>query len=249
MVLGASGLFLTFTLVVAFIIGVRNQYRPAKLPQQQRVDFIEHRKVCMSKRSWKRNSITRRRHRAGDGTSHDDCEFLSLDRRAASRRDVLALVGSSSSRTLSVAATPLLWIVSLIGGLIMLQLIALRRAWAGSVMEMNYIKEFFLANAAHFDQHDLQAAFLWNPNSLPETHKRGTVYQYSAMLIALLDVTAFLGGAFLLGLSQRAELLEPGSLVVLSCWGILLFQAHMWLYDLMLIPRREPQEAMQMQSA
>lgn len=147
---------------------------------------------------------------------------------------VVALL--SAKPQVAVAAGPLLWVITAVGGLFLLQLASLRRAWASSVMEMNYIKEFFIANSEEFEGQALTGAFLWNPRTVPDTHKRGNVYYYSAVLIAVINTAMFLGGLFALGFSTDAILTAPGSIIASVVLGAAFFQGHMWLFDMLLIP-------------
>jgi hypothetical protein len=151
---------------------------------------------------------------------------------------VIALVGSGN-RTISIAAVPLVWVISLVGILILLQLIALRRAWANSVMEMSYIKEFFIANARHFTKDSLKNAFFWGPLTVPSLHKPGSVFYYSMVMIALLNSTAFAGGSFLLGWNQGATLLDFPAIIFVIAYAYIFFHSHILIYNIMLIPRNK----------
>lgn len=151
---------------------------------------------------------------------------------------VVALVGSN--RTLAVAAAPLLWIFVALGGLMLQQLIALRRAWAGSAMEMNYVKEFFVYNSRLFESSDLQNAFLWRPQGLPATYTRWNVFHYSALLISFLNATALLGSIFLLGWTQGASVTDPASAALAVGLAVLFFLIEESLFRLQLVPINPP---------
>jgi ADP-ribose pyrophosphatase len=147
---------------------------------------------------------------------------------------VVALV--SANPNIAVAAVPLLWLIALIGGMISLQLMALRRAWAGSIIEMNHIREFFIANNTLFAGEDLAKAFLWNPQGMPDTHRRGNVFYYSLLLIAVLDAAAFFGGIFLLGFDEHATLTTPAGISIAGLLAIAFVMLHLWVYSATLIP-------------
>ncbi|MBA3826800.1 MAG: NUDIX hydrolase [Ktedonobacterales bacterium] len=154
---------------------------------------------------------------------------------------VVALV--SANPGIAVAAVPLLWLIAAIGGMISLQLMALRRAWAGSVVEMNYIREFFIANNNLFKGEALAKAFLWNPKTMPDTHKRGNVFYYAMLLIAVLDAAAFFGGIFLLGFDEHATLTTPVGFISAGTLAVAFLMLHLWVYNATLIPFRAPSVA------
>ncbi len=147
---------------------------------------------------------------------------------------VIALI--NANHALAIAAVPLLWLVSTFGGLSLLLIIALRRAWAGSIMEMNSIKEFFIVNAEEFAKDDLKKAFTWQPETIPDTWKRGSVFHFTAVLIGLLDSVAFFGGIFALGYTSGVTLTTPILVVTGFILAFIFFMAHLWLFDMMLIP-------------
>ncbi len=149
---------------------------------------------------------------------------------------VVALV--SANPGIAVAAVPLLWLIAAIGGMISLQLMALRRAWAGSVIEMNYIREFVIANNTLFKGEALSRAFLWNPKTMPDTHRRGNVFYYAMLLIAVLDAAAFFAGIFLLGYDEHATLTTPTGLILGGALALAFLMLHLWVYNATLIPFR-----------
>ena len=233
-VIGFSGGFLTLTLLTALFLATRDPYRSPPLPTPKRIGFDEHQDGLHVEK------MLEKQFEYGASSAEQAQEhrmtivnfYLLIVGAVAS--GLFALVGGKNE--LAIAAPPLLWVISLIGGLILLQLVALRRAWAGSVMEMNYIKEFYLFNSEHFKADELKQAFFWQPDTRPDTHKRGNVYYFSAMLIALLDTLAFVGGTYLLAYIQRAHLLEVIPSAIVIFFGIVLFLSHLWVFDMMLIP-------------
>ncbi len=238
--LAIGGLFLALFTGLGLAIGWSSPYRPDPLPKQQRVLNLNAERGLTSDPGLDATEILKEElEYAGRSTDQ------AMEHRMTIVNFYLLIVGGvgtgvisliGANPRLSIAAVPLLWLVVLIGGLILLQLIALRKAWAGSVMEMNYIKEFFLYNSRDFDADGLNRAFLWKPHSIPPTHRRGSVFHYSAMLIALLDAAVFAGGLFLLGWNLKATIMSPILLIVLVAFAVIIFQAHMWIYDMMLIP-------------
>src|SRR5262249_34701875 len=82
----------------------------------------------------------------------------------------------------------------------------------------------------------LHSAFFFKTERTPPPHRQWNVYHLSALLIALIDAVAFMGGFLLLGLSQIGDL----SLIL---WGTFLalamLLAHMEVYDAMLRPRKK----------
>lgn len=232
--LAVAGLVLTGMLLIALALGWRNPYNPPNLPNQDRLTTVRF------EGGMEVDSILEKEFDYAAGATEQAMEhrmtivnfYLLVAGGAGS--GVVALI--SSQATLAVAATPLLWIITFIGGLFLLQLVALRKAWAGSVMEMNYIKEFYIANASNFESGALKKAFLWNPRSIPETHRTGNVFHYSAILIALLDSGAFLGGIFALGLNTHETITAPGSAIIAFALAGVCYQAHLWVYAMMLIP-------------
>lgn len=242
--LAESGLFLTVALCIALVLGWRDPYKPEDLPSAARVIIAGPRREGLAAEKILEEEFEYAGKTAEQAMEHrmTIVNFYLLIAGGAGS-GVVALI--SSRPTVAVAAVPLLWIVALVGGLNLLQLIALRRAWAGSAMEMNYIKEFFVANSDLFEKDALSGAFLWKPRGIPQTHRRGNVFYYSAILLALLNTAAFVGGIFILGLNANVNLTLPGSAVYAVLLAVAFFQAHMWLYDMLLIPMPNKQQPAQ----
>lgn len=233
--LAISGTFLSVVMLAALVIGWVDKYTPPPLPQINKQ--ITHPEDVNGLGV---EEILQEEFKYAAKTAEQAMEhrmaivniYLLVAGGAGS--GVIAFIGANKS--LSIAAVPLLWIIVLVGLLTLLQIIALRRAWAGSAMEMNYIKEFYVFNSRMFHAEDLKKAFLWDPRTLPPTHKLGNVHHYSAMLIGLLNTTAFLGSIFLLGWTQGATLTAPASIGVAAFFALIFFLTHQWLYGMMLIP-------------
>jgi ADP-ribose pyrophosphatase len=232
--LATGGAFVAVMLLVAAFIGWRDPFVPPNLPSAERATSSANPGKLSAEK------ILEEEFEYASGATEQAQEhrmtivnfYLLIAGGAGS--GVVALL--SAKPQIAIAAAPLLWVITAVGGLFLLQLAALRRAWASSVMEMNYIKEFFIANSEEFEGSALTGAFLWNPRSVPETHKRGNVYYYSGVLIALINTTMFLGGLFALGYSTDAVLTAPGSTIAAVVLAVLFFQGHMWLFDMLLIP-------------
>jgi ADP-ribose pyrophosphatase len=242
MIISDAGFFLVIVMGIALAIGWPNPYTPPALPDPKKMTGIspETGLSAYSEGHLRAEKILEEEFEYASKTAEQAMEhrmtivnyYLLIVGGAGT--GVLALIGANHA--LAVAAGPLLWLVSLFGGLSLLLLIALRRAWAGSIMEMNYIKEFFIVNATEYNEATLRSAFLWKPRTLPDTHRRYNVFHYSAILIAMLNSATFFGGIFALGYFNGATLLAPGALIAAIALTLLFFFAHLWLYDMMLIP-------------
>jgi hypothetical protein len=151
---------------------------------------------------------------------------------------VVAVMGQDTCLPKPVGAA-LLWLLVGIGWIYFLGIIRLRQAWHDSARAMNQIKEFYIAHAAEFSDAELRSAFRWQAHSLPAPDKPWTVYFYSAMLIALLDSAAFVGGGALVDVAtvQRSPVSILGTLGVL---GLVFFAFHVWLYFAFLRPPGRP---------
>jgi ADP-ribose pyrophosphatase len=233
--LAMGGIVLAVLTLVGLIIGWGNPFVPPALPSVQRVTTL-----LSDKGGLKASAILQKEFDYAAKATEQAMEhrmtivnFYLLVAGAAGS-GVVALI--SSQAVIAVAAAPLLWVVALIGGLFLLQLIALRRAWADSVIEMNYVKEFFVTNSNRFDHDALQNAFHWKAETIPATNRHGNVFHYSAILIAVIDAGAFFGGIFALGLTSHASITSPGSFAAATVLTLFFLQAHLWLFDIMLIP-------------
>jgi hypothetical protein len=152
---------------------------------------------------------------------------------------VIALLGAANKQTGSLLGAALLWLVTVMGGFTLFQLIALRIAWVGSANAMNHIKDFYVVNAELVPSDVLQTALLWQPTTLPPPYKHWNVSHYSAVVVAFLGAASFAGGALLLSFARHGTVTP----VLAAGTGVLalgLFMAFGWAYDLSLTYRRKP---------
>jgi len=128
-----------------------------------------------------------------------------------------------------LTGTILLWLLCAIGWLYLLKLIRLRQSWHDSALAMNQIKSFYLQHSQDFQPDQLQAAFRWQPDTLPPPDRGWNVFAYSAALIGLLDSVALVAGGALLDLP--AVLAHPApTLGLLALLGLAFFAFHLWYY-------------------
>jgi hypothetical protein len=141
---------------------------------------------------------------------------------------VVAILGKDTGLPKAVGAV-MLWLLCCIGWIYFLAIIRLRQAWHDSAKTMNRIKTFYIEHAQELACTELQSAFRWQPNTLPEPEKLWTVYFYSAMLISFLNSAAFVAGGAVLALSGPAVALLL-TLLALIPYGLAFFAFHVWLY-------------------
>jgi len=148
---------------------------------------------------------------------------------------VVAVLGQQPGLPTS-AGTVLLWLLCGVGWVYFLAIIRLRQAWHDSARAMNQIKEFYFQHTSELDGDVLRTAFRWQPHTLPAPGKPWTIYFYAAMLIALLNTAAYVGGGALLDLEavRSAPLPVLGSLAL---FGLAFFAFHVWLYFAFLKPK------------
>ena len=82
-------------------------------------------------------------------------------------------------------------LVGVLGLFSVLKLIRLRSAWHESVLAMNRIKDFYLANYP-----ELAPAFRWRTETIPPPGVLGTITFDLVVLVALIDSLAMGGGVF-----------------------------------------------------
>ncbi len=236
-VLGSAALYLGILLAIGTMLGFLFPYKLPPLPNHARTPMPEGVEGIPIEK------ILEKEYEYGSKTAEQ-----AMEHRLTIVNFYLLIAGgvgtgvvslASNNPTLAVAGVPLLWLMSIVGGILFLQIIALRVAWAGSVMAMNYIKEFMIVNGSPLHGDALRVAFYFKPESIPATHKRGNVFYYSAFLIALLNSAAFFAGIFLLGLNQHAQLTDPNSVVVAIILFLGLLAGHMWVFDMLLIPPKQ----------
>lgn len=99
----------------------------------------------------------------------------------------------SHSRTINFMFTGLFTLLTLLGGSTILQLARLRSAWHESMLAMNQIKDFMVA------QHpELSQAFRWKTSTLPSKYKRNSVSYFQAVEVALIGGLMFGAAVFFL---------------------------------------------------
>ncbi len=239
-VLGTAALYLGVLLAMGALLGFMFPYKLPALPNHTRTHMPEGVEGIQIEK------ILENEYEYGSKTAEQ-----AMEHRLTIVNFYLLIAGgvgtgvvslASNNPALSVAGVPLLWLMSIVGGILFLQIVALRVAWANSVMAMNYIKEFMIVNGSPLYGDALRVAFFFKPESIPATHKRGNVFYYSAFLIALLNSAAFFAGIFLLGLNQHAQLTDPSSVVVAVILFLGLLAGHMWVFDMLLIPSKQAAE-------
>ena len=102
----------------------------------------------------------------------------------------------SHSRTINFMFCGLFILLTLLGSSTIIQLARLRAAWHESMLAMNQIKDFMVA------QHpELSQAFRWKTSTLPSKYKRNSVSYYQAVEVALIGGLMF-GASSLLSFSR-----------------------------------------------
>lgn len=97
----------------------------------------------------------------------------------------------SHSRTINFMFCGLFILLTLLGSSTIIQLARLRAAWHESMLAMNQIKDFMVA------QHpELNQAFRWKTSTLPSKYKRNSVSYYQAVEVALIGGLMFGASAF-----------------------------------------------------
>ena len=137
---------------------------------------------------------------------------------------VIAILKNDSDLQAS-AGTALLWGLCIVGWFYFLKIIRLRQAWYDSAQAMNQIKEVYVANSEREDKQILKAALRWREATLPHSHKRWTVFHYSAMLIAFLNTVASSVGYVLIKMPS-----SPKQWMFLVLLGLIFFVIHDRLY-------------------
>jgi ADP-ribose pyrophosphatase len=238
---GAGGLFLAATLYVMFFISRQMSAPPLTLPAIERATVLSEGAGGLNVNEILEQEFEYARETAAQA----------MDQRLTIVNFYLLVVGgagsiigallATNSGSINAAKDPffvatvaLLWLVFLIGWLTHFKIVRLRSAWIESAMAMSYIKEFYIVNAKEMPSQALRSAFFYRPSGIPKPYKSWNVYHFSALLIALLDAGAYLGGFMLLGLFLHADgdIVIPGALL-----AILAFYAHVWIYDIALKPK------------
>ncbi|MCH8955811.1 hypothetical protein IIA28_10925 [candidate division KSB1 bacterium] len=137
---------------------------------------------------------------------------------------VIAILKNDSDLQAS-AGTALLWGLCIVGWFYFLKIIRLRQAWYDSAQAMNQIKEVYVDKSQGEDKQILKAALRWREATLPHSHKRWTVFHYSAMLIGFLNTVASSVGYVLIKMPS-----SPKQWMFLVLLVLIFFVIHDRLY-------------------
>jgi hypothetical protein len=131
----------------------------------------------------------------------------------------------SHSRTINFMFAGLFTLLTLLGGSTILQLARLRSAWHESMLAMNQIKDFMIA------QHpELSPAFRWNTSTLPSKYKRNSVSYYQAVEVALIGGLMFGAAVFFLQQAFLAENITIVHWVISVIGGCLMILLDLQIY-------------------
>jgi len=114
-------------------------------------------------------------------------------------------------------------LLTLLGASTVLQLARLRSAWHESMMAMNQIKDFAMAQNP-----ELKTAFRWKTNTLPKKYKKGSVSYYQAYEVALISGLMFSASLFFLALALINSAFLPWVCAITG--GFFMFLLLMLLY-------------------
>lgn len=118
-------------------------------------------------------------------------------------------------------------LLTLLGISTVMQLARLRAAWYESMMAMNQMKDFAMAQRP-----ELAGAFRWKTSTLPSKYKPASVSYYQAVEVSLIGGLMFAAGVFFLQLA----LLPEGAPVSVLHWiisivsGIAMIFIHLQVY-------------------
>jgi Na+/melibiose symporter-like transporter len=93
-----------------------------------------------------------------------------------------ALFSASHLKSIALAFSGLFLVLTILGTLTLAQLARLRAAWHESAQAMNKIKDFYIEN-----NKEIESAFKWRTNTLPETDKPYSIANLMAIEVALLS--------------------------------------------------------------
>jgi ADP-ribose pyrophosphatase len=159
-----------------------------------------------------------------------------------------AMLAANDRQNLEIALVGLLWIVSLIGWLTLFKLIRLRTAWVESAAEMNYIKEFYIRNSSDFPAEVLRRAFYFRFDTIPKAFTPWNVFHLSALLLALLDAFAYLGGIMIFILHTQIGEWSIWTVVIAMMLAVIMLMGHAWAFEISLKPSRKYIQKMKSQS-
>ncbi len=93
---------------------------------------------------------------------------------------------STNFATLSILFSGLFFVLTLLGGLTVIQLARLRAAWHESIQALNQIKEYAINK-----DNELADAFLWRNKSMPPLYKVNSVSYQQTLEVAILSGLTF----------------------------------------------------------
>jgi hypothetical protein len=129
------------------------------------------------------------------------------------------------SRTINLMFAGLFTLLTLLGGSTILQLARLRSAWHESMLAMNQIKDFMVA------QHpELSQAFRWKTSTLPSKYKRNSVSYFQAVEVALIGGLMFGAAVFFLQQAFRRENITIVHWVIAIISGCLMILLDLQIY-------------------
>ena len=144
---------------------------------------------------------------------------------------IAAILGLQSdfvnSRNIYVILSLLFCVLAAYGILIQLHLIKLRLAWFDSITAMNQIKNYYLK---YSKADNLQDAFRWNSNIMPEVNKFNSISFILVLQIAFFGSTSLSMSCLFLGLFW-----EMWWLTIAIVIGVVFFFAQAFLYRRTLI--------------
>ena len=115
-------------------------------------------------------------------------------------------INSSLAISWNTIASGLLIGLFIIGFLYILKLVRLRQAWRDSALCMNKIKNYYSARLPRYRLN--KSAFRWTTYSLPVANKPWTLFFFSAVLIMILDSSAFISGLIFTGIAPLIALIS-----------------------------------------
>ncbi len=130
------------------------------------------------------------------------------------------------------ALAGLFLILTLLGALTVAQLARLRLAWVEAALAMNQIKAFY---TQHFK--DLEKAFRWRTETLPDKYKTDSISYYTVLEVALLSALTF---------GASVYFLQMGVAYISCLWaftisaGTLAFFAQLVFYKHLINKKRNP---------
>ena len=112
---------------------------------------------------------------------------------------------TAAGQQASLAFSALFVVLAIYAGLTLGQLIRLREAWQDSVIAMNKIKDYYLAQAEAGDQ-PLADAFAWGSATIPKKFKPWSVSFMLALQVAVLGAASLGAAVMFLGYALSRDL-------------------------------------------